>query len=367
MTTLQLRRASLFAVAAIAAVALLAGVARLGIPLSVAGTRAGSHGPLFVLGAFFPLIALERAVALGSRMGYLAPFLALLGGLGLVVDVPSLRFASVLAASSLVVMNVALWRKQPAAYLLLMLVGSVSLLAGSVAFVLNFAISDVVPVWLCFFVLTITAERIELARFMAPPRRAVQAVLALGFALAGLALFALLGGAWSIRPFGGLLALLGAWLLRYDLARRTIRQPGLPRYAAVAVLLGAGWLSCSGILMLSLGLPAAGPVYDAALHGVFVGFVLSLVFGHALIILPAVARTSLAFHALLYVPLLGLHAGLVARWSGDLLGLALLRQAGGLLNALSLVMFPIAVLWSRRRGCAAMTSFANRAQSSDSN
>ena len=37
------------------------------------------------------------------------------------------------------------------------------------------------------------------------------------------------------------------------------------------------------------------------------------------------------------------------------------------LAALSLVMFPIAVLWSRRRGLAAMTSFASRAQSSDSN
>ena len=349
MTTLHLRRASLLAVAAIAGVALLAGVARLGIPLSVAGTRAASHGPLFVLGAFFPLIALERAVALGTQAGYLAPFLALLGGLGLVAGVPSLRVASVLAAGVLVVMNAALWRKQPAAYLLLMLVGSLGLLAGSIAFTLNLAVSDVVLAWLCFFVLTITAERIELARFMAPPLRAVQAVLALGFAIAGLALLALLGSAWSIRPFGGLLALVGAWLLRYDLARRTLRQPGLPRYAAVAVLLGAAWLVGSGLLILALGLPAAGPVYDAALHGVFVGFVLSLVFGHALIILPAVARTSLSFHALLYVPLLALHAGLIARWSGDLLGLAQLRQAGGLLNALALVMFPVAVLCSRRR------------------
>jgi hypothetical protein len=349
LNTLQLRRASLFSVAAIAVVALLAGLARLGVPVSVAATRAASHGPLFVLGAFLPLIALERAVAFGTPAAYLAPLLALLGGAGLVADLGSLRAVSVLAVAALTAVNVALWRKQPAAYLLLMLVGSVSLLAGSIAFALNFAVSDVVLAWVCFFVSTITAERIELARFAAPPRRAVQAVLALGFATAGLALLALLGCVWAIRPFGGLLALIGAWLLRYDLARRTLRQPGLPRYAAFAVLLGAGWLACSGALILCLGLPAAGPIYDAALHGVFVGFVLSLVFGHALIILPAVARTSVPFHTVLYLPLLLLHAGLVARWSGDLFGLPLLRQGGGLLNALSLTAFPISVAWSRHR------------------
>jgi len=346
-------------VAAIALVALSTGLARLGIPVSVATTRAAIHGPLFVLGAFLPLVALERAVALGTRLGYLSPCLALLGGVGLVAEVRSLRAASVLAAAALTVLNVALWRKQPAAYLLLMLVGSVSLLAGCIAYSLDFAVSDVVLTWLCFFVLTITAERIELARFVAPPRRAVQAVLVLGFAIAGLALLALLGSAWSIRPLGALLALMGAWLLRYDLARRTLRQPGLPRYAAFAVLLGAAWLACSGGLIFCLGLPAAGPVYDAALHGVFVGFVLSLVFGHALIVLPAVARMSVPFHALLYVPLAMLHAGLVARWSGDLLGQPLLRQGGGLLNALALMGFPISVVWSRHRIRAPLGSQPN--------
>jgi hypothetical protein len=92
------------------------------------------------------------------------------------------------------------------------------------------------------------------------------------------------------------------------------------------------------------------------LHGVFVGFVLSLVFGHALIILPAVARTSVPFHALLYVPLLVLHVGLVARWGGDLLGVPLLRQAGGLLNALALLAFPLSIVWARQLNPASSDS-----------
>jgi len=38
-----------------------------------------------------------------------------------------------------------------------------------------------------------------------------------------------------------------------------------------------------------------------------------------------------------------------ARWLGDLLGLALLTQAEGLVNALSLVAFPVAVVWAWRQ------------------
>ena len=203
--------------------------------------------------------------------------------------------------------------------------------------------------WITFFVLTIVAERIELARFVSPPRRAIQALLGVGFAIAVLGLLGQHCDGWCPRAYGALLALMGAWLLRYDLARRTLRQHGLPRYAAVAALLAASWLSCSGILLASVGLPPVGPTYDAVLHGIFIGFVLSMVFGHAPIILPAVARISLPFHVVLYAPLLGLHCGLIARIAGDLLGSPVLRQGGGLVNALSLVAFPVSAIWARRQ------------------
>jgi len=349
MTLLLVRRASLLSVAAIALVALFAGLARLGIPVSSAGARAASHGPLFVLGVFFPLIALERAVALGTRTGYVVPLLGLVAGIGMVANVPALRILSAIAAGTLLLLNAALWRKQPSAHLVLMLVGSVCLVVGSVAFALDVSVSEVVLSWMGFFVLTIVAERIELARFAAPPRLALHAILGLAFALAGLTLLDLFLGGRTTRAVGVLLALTGAWLLRYDLARRTLRQAGLPRFAASAALLAAGWLLCSGLLLCCYGLPAAGPVYDAILHGVFVGFVLSMVFGHAPIILPAVARTAVPFHPVFYAPLLALHCGLLARWSGDLAGVPLLRQAGGLANAVALAAFPIAVMWARRR------------------
>ena len=78
-----------------------------------------------------------------------------------------------------------------------------------------------------------------------------------------------------------MLIAIGAWELRFDLARRTVARPGLPRFAALGVLAGAAWLVVAGVLLVRHGLPPAGPMYDAVLHAVFVGFVLSMVFAHA--------------------------------------------------------------------------------------
>ena len=64
----------------------------------------------------------------------------------------------------------------------------------------------------------------------------------------------------------------------------------------------------------------------------------------------SVAGARAPSHGPLFVlGVLVLHSSLVARWSGDLFGLPLLRQAGGLSNALALLAFPGCVFWARRR------------------
>jgi len=86
-----------------------------------------------------------------------------------------------------------------------------------------------------------------------------------------------------------------------------VRQRGLPRYIAVCLLSGYAWLAFGGALL------ALETAYDAALHAIFVGFVFSMVFGHAPVILPAVLRVKLPYHPALYVPLALLHASLGLR------------------------------------------------------
>ncbi len=103
---------------------------------------------------------------------------------------------------------------------------------------------------------------------------------------------------------GAGLAALCVWLVRYDIARRNLRHPiPLTRYIAICLFTGTLWLGISGLLSLWFGFTAAGPAYDAVLHSLFVGFVISMIFGHAPIILPALVNISLPFHPAFYLNL----------------------------------------------------------------
>ncbi|MGN6689157.1 MAG: hypothetical protein ACTHK1_16700, partial [Actinomycetales bacterium] len=85
---------------------------------------------------------------------------------------------------------------------------------------------------------------------------------------------------------------------------------------------------------------ASGGAYDAALHAVFLGFAMSMVFGHAPVILPAVLRIPLPHQPRDYAVLTLLHAALVVRLGlGDGLGLSGPRLVGGVASGLSLLVF----------------------------
>lgn len=60
-----------------------------------------------------------------------------------------------------------------------------------------------------------------------------------------------------------------------------------------------------------------GLVYDAAVHAVFIGFTLSMIFAHAPVILPAVVHRALPYHSVLYVPVSAVHLGLIVRIVSD--------------------------------------------------
>ncbi len=342
-----LRRGLLLVAAASALTAVLAGLARLGVPVAFGPSHAGAHGPLFVLGVFGTVIGLERAVALARGVGFLAPALGAAAAVAMLAGLPFAPWLAVASSAALAGVNGAIVRRHSAAFTWLMLAGSGALVGGSVAWALGRPVFEVVPAWLAFFVLTIVAERLELSRLAPTPRWASRALVVLAAAFVLLACGRPYAGDVALRALGVTMALLGAWQLRFDLARRTVRQPRLPRYSAIGVMAGAPWLVVAGALFAGLAPPPTGPVYDAALHAVFVGYVLSMVFAHAPIILPAVARLPLPFHPVLYVPLAALHASLVVRLSGDLLGHAALRQAGAIGNAASLAGFALAVVTAR--------------------
>jgi branched-subunit amino acid permease len=84
---------------------------------------------------------------------------------------------------------------------------------------------------------------------------------------------------------------------------------------------------------------AAGRPYDALLHALFVGFIFSMIFGHAPIIVPAVMGIHIAYRPAFYAHLGLLHVSLTLRVFGDLALWLPGRQWGGLLNALAILLF----------------------------
>jgi hypothetical protein len=75
------------------------------------------------------------------------------------------------------------------------------------------------------------------------------------------------------------------------------------------------------------------------LHVVFLGFVFSMIFAHAPIILPSVTQLALPFHQLFYLHAGLLHLSLLLRVAGDLALVPGGQSWGGILNALAIVVF----------------------------
>ena len=331
---------------AMAMVALLAalwgGLLRLGWDWpSVRPTLPVAHGPLMISGFLGTLIGLERAVALGQRWTYAGPTLTGLGALALVVGLPGAVGALLMAMGSLalVVVFAVIVRRQPSLPEITMGVGALVWLVGNILWLSGWPIFRVVGWWAGFLVLTIAGERLELSRFL-PTSRAAQAVVVSGVGLfaAGLVV------ALSVFGLGARLSGLGLlvltfWLLRFDIARRSVRKAGLARFVAVSLLSGYLWLGVAGLLGLRFGGLAAGPHYDAWLHAIFLGFVFAMIFGHAPIIFPAVLGVPVLFRPAFYSHLALLHLSLVLRVVGDVAAWWPGRLWGGLLNAVAVLLF----------------------------
>jgi hypothetical protein len=333
-------RLAVMALGAVAlAGALVGGLVRLGWGLAPAASLVAFHGPLMVTGFLGTLIGLERAIALGRRWAYAAPVASGLGALALMVGAPGGAWLMMLGSLVMVLAFVAILRRQAALFTAIMALGAVCWWIGQMLWLAGEPVHRVVAWWAGFFVLTIVGERLELTRLLRPgpaPRAIV--VLAVTVLVGGLAA-APCAPEVGVRVVGAAMIALALWLGLFDIARRTVRTSGLPRFIAVALLAGYAWLGVAGLLAVRWGPVAAGSSYDAMLHALFVGFVFSMIFGHAPIIVVAVLGRRLMYRPRFYIHLAVLHASLVLRIVGDLAPWLPGRRWGGLLNALAIVLF----------------------------
>ena len=339
--------------------ALWAGLMRLGWKLpALTPSLAMLHGPVMISGFLGTLITLERAVAMKQKWMYLPP---LLSGLGWLVAIifPNLPFGVILltlASLGGVAILSEIVRREFTLHTVTMFLGAVVWLTGNLLWMFGWQIYQVVFFWMAFLVLTIAGERLELSRVLRPSK--TQQILFGGIVsvyMAGIVL-TLFNLQLGTRLSGLGLLLLPLWSLRNDIAWRNVRHKlPLTRYIAWCLALGFVWLGIGGGLSLVFGAQAAGLRYDAALHAVFVGFVISMIFGHAPIIFPAILGVPIIFQPAFYIHLGLLHISLLLRVIADYANLYTLRMWGGLLNEAAIILFIGMTVLSIRKSLSAKT------------
>ncbi|HAM73051.1 MAG TPA: hypothetical protein DCM86_15540 [Verrucomicrobiales bacterium] len=322
------------------------GLARLQVPVPLPNGDARwltFHGPLMVCGFLGTVIGLERAVGLPQRWVFGAPLLTALGSLALLGGAPWRPAAGAITSGSalLVCAAVQVVRMRNELFTLTMASGAGLWLVGNILWLLDLPLPQVVPWWIGFLGLTIVGERLDLSRFQKPDPRALPLVLAaLGLFLAGVA-WTRVDPARGIKVTGAGLVSLALWLARFDIARKTVRQPGLPRFMALCLLVGYAWLAMAGLLLAAEAPTLSGPYYDAALHSFFLGFVFSMIFGHAPVIFPSVLGLPFAYTPRFYLHVALLHLSLLLRVGGDLAPWEPGRRWAGVFNALSIAAFAL--------------------------
>jgi hypothetical protein len=328
----------------------LAGLARAGWNMPAVAAAQGAHHAALMIAVFFgTVIGLERAVALERPWAYAVPVLAGLGGVALLAWAPPAwpPLLVTMASAVFAATGIAVVAAQPAAFSVVLSLGGLSYCAGSVTWAASGTPQAALSWWLAFMVLTIAGERLELTRMLPLGDRARGAFFAIvALLLAGCAMASLDGTRWQV--FGAALVALGGWLAWFDVARRNVSLTGLPRYIALCLLSGYGWLMVAGALGLGGAFESGHAWRDAALHALTLGFVFSMVFGHAPIILPSVAGVKVKFHGSFYLPLAALHLTLLLRVAGAFA--ADLRGIGALANALTLALFVAVLLVGVARG-----------------
>lgn len=320
------------------------GLARLGWQMdSLSQNWILIHGPLMISGFMGTLLCLERAIALESRYRWsiIVPAVNALGAILLLClpDVPIGRFLLMLGSLGLVSLFALMLRLHPSRDVWIMAAGAFCWFIGNSLWLLDYPVYQVVHLWVAFLILTIVGERLELSRVRRLTATSEKLlVLAVATYVMGVML-TIINLEAGVRLLGLGALLMSGWLLRYDIARLTIMQKGLPRYIASCLLTGYIWLGFGGLMAIWKGAIYAGPDYALILHSFLLGFVFSMIFGHMPIILPALTGLQVNYKPIFYGHLILLHTALVYRMVGNLTGNFTARQQGGLLNAIAILLF----------------------------
>lgn len=340
-----------------------AALALLDLPAPLSGERFTSgHGMLMVIGFVGALVSLERSVSIKRWWAHAAPVAMALGSLlTLVAPLPVLAGRAVMVAGCLAMCAnyVVLWRRNREPLVAVQIGGGISALCATIVWLGGVAIPSFIALLISFLALTVIAERLDLSRIgqlaWTPRRRRLHED-----ALVLLAVLAVLAGAatvtWpavALPCYGLVLIALSVQSASGDVARRGITVPGPNRFMSGMILAGYGWLVVTGLMLLRPAL--SGLRYDATLHAVFLGFIMSMVAAHASTILPGLLGIQMRFVPGFWGVGLVLHLSLVVRIAADLADSQPWRQVGGLGNIAAMLGLVAVAIWAATTKDAAET------------
>lgn len=319
-----------------------AGLIRLGwdLPLTPVAVH---HGAIMVGGFLTTLIALEKVIPLKKKLAFVVPVIS---ALSLMIVVPGyyhegLYFLLIGSAGLFIIHAYYLYLHPRDLSVILMMTGAGCLIVGNAMLVQKQFYPAAFPWWMGFLLFTITAERIELSKFL-PVSSMIKNIL-LGF----MALF--LSG--IIIPFHGVGKYLSAiaiiciavWMLQHDVMRIGLKKEGLTRFSSVALLVANSWLIINGVLLITM--PETAYSYDILVHSFFIGYAFAMIFAHGPIILPGVLGiTSKPFHPILYGWLFLVQGSLLIRLIADSAFSIEWRKLSGIFSGAGILLYFITLV-----------------------
>jgi len=314
-----------------------AGLIRLGwnLPLSPVAVH---HGAIMVGGFLATLITLEKAIPLKKNIALVVPVIS---ALSLLMVMPGYYHAGLyfLIAGSIGLFFIHafyLYLHPRDLSILLMLVGAGCLVVGNTMLINTQFYPASFPWWMGFLLFTITAERLELSKFLPVSPNAKHLLLSF------LALFFF----GLLIPFHGIGKYLSAtamisiaiWMLKYDVMRIGLKKEGLTRFSSIALLIANGWLIINGMLLMVL--PDAAYSYDILVHSFFIGYTFAMIFAHGPIILPGVLGIiSKPYHPILYASLFLVQGSLLFRILADVMLSSIGRKWSGVFTGVGILLY----------------------------
>lgn len=317
-------------------IGILAGLFRMGWAIPI-GQVAGEHGALMTGSFLGTLICLERIVALKKKWLYVIPVLSGMSLIFFLLDQQTIAFMLLTIGSlGLLYIYVDLINRFKEYYFYIMMIGGIGWAVGNIIMIIHPFYPTAAPWWMAFILLTVFGERLELSKFLPQSKLKRQTmIIAISIFMIGLIIPYHSFGKY-ISGFG--MICMAAWLLHYDIARKSVKSHGMHRFTGSLLLAGYFWMIICGLLMIYDFESLFN--YDAMLHAFFLGFTFSMIFAHAPIIFPGVAGLTIRpFHGSLYIWAILLQVTLIFRVAADLLMDTGFRKLFGMANGIIIILF----------------------------